>query len=406
MEKKFLILVVIIAPFFLLACAGTIKHDPTQFMVDTGPKETIPPCCKSSYESAKIKVAVVNFTNNTTFDYANVVQTNVQGAGERTAVGGAAVGVVPGAAGVVWGAKEKTKFQQDAQTTQRQINAKLSESVEDGVTDELVNMGGATVYTRKEMEKIMTEHKFQRSGLTDENTLARLGKLAGVKFVFTGSVNNVDLSYKTYESARKGLDNKGQSAFGNFLGSVMAAGLEAQEGWNISTDVALRILDVETGEVLFSKVVTGKQIIGKIPYPNYDAMIGGMKKAAAKALEDARPQLSKWFTVKGYVVQTRTSPDGKERSALINIGEKQGLKLGSELIVYTFQAITDPFDERKVSCDQPKLPVTLAVTDQLQADKAWVMIQGAPEAIKRVKVGQLVERKPMEGQGFLKKMGY
>lgn len=399
-------LIFIVASLFLAACAGTIKFDPTQFMVDAGPKETIPPVCKSSYESANIKVAVVNFTNNTTFDYANVVQTNVQGTGERTAVGGAAVGVVPGAAGVVWGEKEKTKFQQDAQTTQRQINAKLSESMEDGVTDELVNMGGATVYTRKEMEKIMTEYQFQRSGLTDENTLARLGKLAGVKFIITGSVNNIDLSYKTYESARKGLERKSDNTLFNIAGFVTAAGLETQEGWNISTDVALRILDVETGEVLFSKIVTGKQIIGKIPYPNYDAMIGGMKKAAAKALENARPLLSKWFIVKGYIVQMRTSPDGKERSALINVGEKQGLKVGSELIVSTFQAIADPFDEKKVSCDVVKLPVVLKVTDQLQADKAWVMVQGPPEAVKRVKMGQLVERKPVEGQGIFKIIGY
>lgn len=393
------------ALFFMTACAVPIKHDPTAFTVDTGTKESIPPVCKSAYESAKIKVAVVNFTNNTTFDYANVVQTNIQGASERTAVGGAAVGVVPGAAGVVWGEKEKREFQQEAQTTQRQINAKMSESVEDGVMDELFNMGGATVYTRKDMEKIMTEHKFQRSGLADETTMARLGKLAGVKYIVTGSINNVNLSYKTYESARKGLE-KGESFAAKLIGSVMAAGLETQEGWHMNTDVAMRIIDVETGEILFSKVVGGKHIMGKIPYPNYDAIIGGVKKAAAKGLEDVRPQLSSWFTVRGYVVQTRTSPDGKQRSALINIGEKQGLKTGSELFVYTFQEIADPFDERKKSCDIVKLPVTLKVTEQLQADKAWVMIEGKPESIGRVKVGQLVERKPLEGQGLLKKMGY
>ena len=399
MDKKLVLSVM--ALFLITACAIPIKHDPTAFTVDTGPKESIPSVCKSAYESAKIKVAVVNFTNNTTFDYASVVQTNIQGSGERTAAGGAAVGVVPGAAGVVWGEKEKRKFQQEAKTTQRQINAKLSESVEDGVMDELFNMGGATVYTRKDMEKIMTEHKFQRSGLVDETTLAKLGKLAGIKYIVTGSINNINLSYKTYESAREGLGK-----YAGLIGSAMAAGMETQEGWHIGTDVALRIIDVETGEVLFSKVVSGKHIIGKIPYPNYDAIIGGVKKAAAKGLEDTRPQLSRWFTVKGYIVQTRSSADGKQRSALINIGEKQGLKTGSELFVYTFQEIADPFDERKKSCDMVKLPVTLKVTEQLQADKAWVMIKGKPECIQRVKVGQLVERKPLEGRGLLKKMGY
>jgi len=399
MNKK---LALLLMTFLLASCAGAIKLDPTSFNTDTGPKETIPAVCKASYAAAdNISVAVVNFTNNTTFEFAKVVQSNVSGSSNRTAVGGAAVGAVPGAVGVVWGQKEKANFQRDAQTTERQINAKLSESVEDGVMDELVNMGGAKVFTRKDLEKIMSEQKFQQSGMVDDKNLAQIGKLAGVKYIVTGSVNNVDLSYKTFESARKGADKQG-----GLLGSLGAAVLESQEGWNISTEVALRILDVESGGVLFSKVVSGKHIIGKIPYPNYDALIGGMKKAAAKALADARPQLSKWFTVKGYIMQTKTSPDGKERAALINIGEKQGMKTGSVLFAYTFQEITDPFDEKKISCDIIKLPVELKVTEQLQADRAWVVIDAKPEQLGRVKTGQLVERKPLEGQGFMLKMGY
>lgn len=401
MNKKFVLLLMTV---FLASCAGAIKLDPTSFNVDTRPKETIPAVCKSFYQSGTISIAVVNFTNNTTFEFAKVVQSNVSGSSNRTTVGGAAVGATPAGVGVVWGQKEKANFQRDAQTTERQINAKLSESVEDGVMDQLVNMGGAKLFTRKDMEKIMTEQKFQQSGLVDDTNLAHIGRLAGVKYIVTGSVNNVDLSYKTFESARKGAEG-GKGASG-LLGSLGAAALESQEGWNIITEVALRILDVESGEVLFSKVVSGKHIIGKIPYPNYDALIGGMKKAASKGIVDIRPQLSKWFAVKGYIVQTRTSPDGKQRAALINIGEKQGLKAGSELFAYTFQQITDPFDEKKISCDVVKLPVELRVTEQLQADKAWVVIEAKPEQLGRVKTGQLVERKPLEGQGFMTKMGY
>ncbi|MDZ4163976.1 MAG: CsgG/HfaB family protein [Smithellaceae bacterium] len=408
--KKLVILLFL--SLFLAGCATTIKHDPTAFLVDPMLVDPIPEVCKATYATAKLKVALANFTNNTTFEYAKMVQSSVQGTGQRTAVGGAAVGVTPAGAGVIWGAKETTQFQQDAQSTEREINAKLSESVEDGVMDELVNMGGATIFTRKDMEKIMMEHKFQASGLVDDRNLVRLGKLAGVKLLITGSVNNVDLSYKTMEAAKRGASGLGDRVGGgaglalSLIGAVAAAGMEATEGWNISTDVSLRILDVETGEILFSKIVTGKHIIGKTPYPNYDALIGGMKKAASKALEDARPQLSKWFTVRGYVLQTRTSADRKERSALINLGEKDGLMAGAELFAYVFQAIGDPFDPKKISCDVVKLPVRLMVTDQLQADKAWVMIHGEAPMIARVKAGQLVERKPLEGQTTMKRMGF
>ncbi len=408
MIRKFSLLFFVL--FFFTACATVPKVDPTAYPIDKGPREVVPKVCRAKYEAVFPRVAVVNFTNNSTFDYANVVQANVTGSGQRTAVGGAAVGVVPGAAGVVWGTKEKTQFQRDSQRTERQINAKLADSVEDGVMDELINMGGAKIFTRKEMEKIFSEHKFQQSGLTDESTLVRLGKLAGVKYIITGSVNNVDLSYKTYDSARHGLSRGGSgSPLLDLLGTAVAAGLETQEGWNIGTELTLRILDVETGEVLFSDKVGGKQIIGKIPYPNYDALIGGIKKAASKGLEDARPKLSKWFTVKGYVRQLRTSSDGKERVASVNIGEKMGLKPGSPLIAYTFEELEDedPVTGKKsITCNMFKLPVELIVTDQIQAESAWTKIEGKPEAAKRVKVGQLVERKPLEGQGFMKKMGY
>jgi curli biogenesis system outer membrane secretion channel CsgG len=384
----------------LSACATVARIDPTTFVTDTAEQETIPVVCKGAYEAAAFKVAVANFTNNTTFEYAKVVQASVQGSSERTAVGAAGVGVAPGAVGVVWGEKEKMKFQQDSQRIEREFNAKLGESVEDGVTNEIVNMGGAKIYTRTEMKKVLDEHKFQMSGLVDENTLVQIGKLAGVKYMVTGSVNNVNLSYKTYEMIKKGL-----SEHLGLLGTALAAGAESQEGWNLETDIALRIIDVETGEILFSKIVHGKYIIGRTPYPNYDALIGGIKQAASKALIDARPELSRWFTVKGYIIQTRKSPDGKQRAALINVGEKSGLKPGSELIAYTFQEVKDPFTG-KSSCDVVRLPVTLKVTDQLQADKAWIIIEGDPNQVKRVKVGQLVERAPMKGQKFYQKMGY
>jgi curli biogenesis system outer membrane secretion channel CsgG len=398
--KKYKMLFAVVSVVFLVSCATVTKIDPTAFIVDTGEIEKIPTVCKKAYESSIPTIAVVNFTNNTTFEYAKMVQTNVQGSGQKTTVGGAAVGVGPGVAGIVWGEKEKTQFQADSQRIEREVNAKLSESVEDGVINELVNMGGAKIVTRTELQKVISEHKFQQSGLVDDKSLVMLGKLAGVKFIVTGSITNVNLSYKTFEEAKQGA-----SKHLGLFGSLLSAGLETQEGWNIEIEISIRILDVETGEILFSKAVRGKEIIGKTPYPNYDALIGGMKKAAAKGLEDARSHLSKHFVVRGYILQTRTSPDGKEKSALINIGDKQGLKPGSKLIIYTFQEIKDPFTGNS-TCDKVKLPVEAEVTNQIQEDKAWILITGDYNQVRRVRAGALVERAQLEGQNFFKKLGY
>jgi hypothetical protein len=61
---------------------------------------------------------------------------------------------------------------------------------------------------------------------------------------------------------------------------------------------------------------------------------------------------------------------------------------------------------KKITCNIVKLPVELTVTDQVQAESAWATVEGKPQDLKRVKVGQLVERQPMGAQGFMKKMGY
>jgi curli biogenesis system outer membrane secretion channel CsgG len=381
---------------FLAGCASAPKLDLTSFVPDKAPKINIPPICRVKYEATIPLVAVVNFTNNTTFDFANVVQSQVQGSGQRSAVGGAAGGGAPGAAGVVWGAREKSSFQANSQTITRQVNAKLSESIEDGFMDELVNMGGAKVFTRKEMEKVFAEQKFQQSGMVDDSTMISLGKLKGVKYIVTGSVNNVDLTWKQFTQTKQ-QTQQSRSGGGviDLLGAAATAYAESQEGWNIGTEITARVLDVETGEVLLSKKMVGKQIIGKIPYPNYDALIGGIKKAAASSLKDARPELSKYFPLKGYITMIRNSPDGKEKAARISIGEKVGLKSGHKLFVYTFEEMEDPLSNKK-ECDVQKLPVSLVVTaDQLQPAAAWTMVEAKTEQLPIVKVGQLVERMPL-----------
>lgn len=262
-------------------------------------------------------------------------------------------------------------------------------------------MGGPRVFTRKDLNKIIAEQKFQQSGLVDDKQLVQLGKIAGVKYIVTGSIHNVNLIWKEYGA-------KEMSRFG-LAAAITGGAIGTQEGWNLTTDIAVRILDVETAEVLFSKVVSGKNVIGKIPYPDKETLVSSLKKAAANALEDSRPELSKWFPVRGYIRQTRTSEDGSERNANVSIGEKNGIKPGQKLVVYAFEEMEDresSTGNKIVTCSMIKLPVEMIVTEHVQAGNAWALIKGDPKGIKHVKKGMLVERMPLEGQGLLKRMGY
>ncbi len=380
-----------------------MKMDASAYIVDKAPKENIPPSCKGLYESSIPKVAIVPFSNNTPFDYAKEIQANVSGSSERNIRGGAAAGAAPGGVGVVWGVNDRTRFQKDIRMSQQEMNSKLSESVEDGVMDQFKNLGGVKVYARKDLSKVFDEMKLQQSGMVDESTAVKLGKLAGVRYIVTGSFNNIAITYKSLAAVRRGSRDVGNRASRELDGwgsvAAMAAGVagaaaaEASEGWRVDAEVMVRIIDVETGEVLFSEKITGRESLGKLPYPGFAEVVGGVKKAASQNMSKLKPALAKQFIAKGYILQIKTSPDGKERIALINIGRNNGLNEGTRLSVYTFSDLEDPLTGKK-TCDQSKLPVTLVMTEQLRADTAWVMIEGTAEQVKRVRTGQLVETRP------------
>lgn len=395
--KNFLTLLVLTIPITLLiivSSCGPKKIDPTTYKILSEDKQIteIPEVCKSYYENLKElpTVAVVDFTNNTTFDVAKVLQAHGSRVytGSTTAVMGA--GIAPGGVIAGYGSTSQSYTKINLEAISRNVNAKLGQSVASGVSAFIAEMGGAKIYTRQDLQKILNEQKFQQSGLVDEKTLVKVGKLAGVRYIVTGSVDNVTIKWIDVEYLKQGL----QKHLG-LVGSVLAAGVETQEGWNISTDLTIKIIDVQTGEILFAKNVSGRAVLGKVPTLTYDAIIGGIKNAAKNALEEAKKPLSKYFSVRGYIIQLRTSPDKSERYALINIGSKQGIKSGYEFYVYDFEEVIDPLTRRK-SCDLIKLPVILEATNQIQPTKTWTVVKGDKNQIFRIKLGQIVERAPLD----------
>ena len=88
------------------------KNDPTIYDPDTDSPIQIPAVCKSAYEGAIVtRVGVVDFTNS--------------------------FGKVGVPVGWWW---------------RREVEMKLPETVADGVIDEVVNIGGAKVFSRTEMQ--------------------------------------------------------------------------------------------------------------------------------------------------------------------------------------------------------------------------------------------------------------
>ena len=353
---------------------------------DPGDRRTveIPAVCKGMYESAIPSVAVVPFTNNSTFGKAELDRT------EREKHLSAGIGA-GGGIGFV-GAGIKADEQSRSYQEKRSSESRLGESVAESIEGKLGDMGGVRIFSRLELEKIMQEQRLQQSGLLNEETLVELGELAGVRYIVTGSVNNVSQKFTGKVDGNTGRVSRDEDVaklqmalkLGSILYNVSAAGMV------IGTEVTVKVVDVQTGEVVMSKNVAGTKDIGQVEHPTFDQVIGGVKEASREALESIHTELSKYFKLRGYVINIKSGKD--KRIALISLGEKQKVKEGQDFWVYSFESVQDPMTQ-KSSCDMYRLPVTLKASDQIQKDRSWATVEGKSELLMR---GMLIERVPLK----------
>jgi len=346
-------------------------------------KVTIPESCQEEYKQAIPSVAVVAFTNNSTFGIAEVNKAN------KSAVGGLAVGVGPNFIGAVAGSKSK------GYNEKRKIDAKLSQAVVPVIENMIVNLGGAEIFSRNDMKKIDAELKFQDSGLIDPNSVVKFGKLSGVKYLITGSIDNVEQKYRNNEGAAgvavevtKNSDNKAVK-YGALLAKAITS---VTDGMLIKTTYTVKIIDVESGKIVFSKQINAENNIGKIPNPNYDQVIGGIKAGINKTLSEVAEDFSRFFAVKGYIVKLRAK--GDKLIAQVNIGSKYGVKENTIFEVYTFEETIDPMSGKK-TCDRIKMDTILKATDRITKDYTWATVdQNKNEEIKLL---QLIQKTSKEG---------
>jgi len=159
--------------------------------------EPVPSVCKNEYKSLMQipKVAVMKFTNNSSFSKANTTTTN----GNADYSHSAAAGIVVGEGGAAVAEAGKSHVNAHTNIVKRVVDPKLDKAISSALEGSLVQMGGVKIYSRNDLDKIMKEQKLEQNGLFDEKTLVKLGKLAGVKYIVTGSIDSVTQEYKDYE---------------------------------------------------------------------------------------------------------------------------------------------------------------------------------------------------------------
>lgn len=386
--------------FVLSACAGSgPKVDPMSYQITPADAERvdIPNVCRPSYKIETPRVAIVEFTNNTTYGEMTATNTNIDTKGSRKSVSAGAAGIVgaPGAVGIGYVGANKTDFQSNTQidSFQRQISSKVGEYAQSAVENTVNKIGGTQMYDRKKLDKIMSEQKFQMT-IGDPATAVKLGKMAGVQYIITGSVDNIATKYIDK------IENNNNTGGG--LGAALTIGTalaNTQSGWNVNVEMTVQLIDVETGQILLSEKVSGREVAGAARNFNPEMAVTAAKKAMGEAVDDIRPAFSGKFAQKGYIQQLR----GGKSVALVNIGSDKGITPGQKLEAFDFMEIVDPMTNVS-TCNMSIIPVELTVSDQVQPGQSWVLIEGKPDVTSRVKVGTIIQRKKLEGQSMFKKM--
>ena len=216
-----------------------------------------------------------------------------------------------------------------------------------GATDLMVNALLSTnrfrVFERAKLDAILQEQGFQHfSGLVDQTTAVKLGKMIGVDSILTGSITNI--SFKKAEGIKIGPLKVGKSS--------------------AKVVMTIRIIDVTTGEILFSTVqeeeASKSAISGVLPIPIPGGGLGFSHEEAVDILSVVELICNKVvlnFVAKmdkktvelssapliGYVVEVESTSSGEITRVYINLGVNSGIRVGDEIRIYREgKVILDP----------------------------------------------------------------
>jgi len=207
----------------------------------------------------------------------------------------------------------------------------LSQGATDLMVNALLNTNRFRVFDRAKLDAILQEQNFQHfSGLVDQTTAVKLGKMIGVDSILTGSITNI--SYKEI-----GIIQIGPSMIGPY---------------SITVVMTIRIIDVTTGEIHFSTVqeekVSKSGVIG-VSHKQEVAILSAVELICDKVVLNFVAKMDKKTVelslapLEGYVVKVESTSSGGITQVYINLGESSGIQVGDEIRIYREgEVILDP----------------------------------------------------------------
>jgi hypothetical protein len=334
--------------------------------------------CKPLYSKEKATVAVVNFTNNSGFGIAN---SDDKSENTSAGIGVSIIGVGIGA-------------ESSSSKSTRMVDPKLAGAFIPQIEQMLMETGNVELFTRSDYDKVDAELKLQDSGLLEPNSAVEFGQNSGVKYLVTGSIDYVEHNHKDYSRHTQALSNATKYSNDDKV-KMTAAALNFVtaffDGTIINTSVTIKILDVATGKVMFSKQIKNETKINSKKAPSYGQLVGAIKTNISNALPTIQEHFSTRFTTSGYITKIKHTKDDEEEIIVqINFGSNDNVKEDDRFIIKKLETTTDPLTN-KISCEKIPTNIELQATKHIYPTYTWTKVsQGEAKDIKLL---QLVERK-------------
>lgn len=153
----------------------------------------------------------------------------------------------------------------------------------------------------------------------------------------------------------------------------------------------VRTIDIndETSITKMAGFGVGQMRIGGIVQPlSASEEQGLISRATTDGVEDARNEIKNFFAPRGYVVEKRVSPDGKDTIFLVTFGAINGAKEGMEVTVYTQETSIDARTGKEVMDEE--IVGRAKVADIVKSTECWIHIENK-EVASRVKMGDYIK---------------
>lgn len=259
-----------------------------------------------------------------------------------------------------------------------------------GITDLLVKFlvkdGTYSVIERQALQKVMAEQNFSNSDRANPTSAAAIGKLLGVDAIIVGSITQFG-----NETKKQNVGGYG----GGWAGRFGVGGVGHKESKAIVA-IDARLVDVDTGEIL--GVADGK---GESKRSSTSMLGGGsgwsgfgggnvdfgssdfQNTIIGEAVNSATQQLSQGLVADNTKLNARTiKVDGlvafaDASSVILNVGSKNGLKVGDQLTIERVtREIKDPASGKVIRRMANKI-ATVEVTDVDEKSAVCKFVSGS-----------------------------